>query len=51
MYMKDYYLRGATRSRTLDEELPNKDIYLLKVDVEGFEEEVLTKGGRYIFII
>jgi len=32
----------------LDEELPPKDVFLLKIDVEGFEENVLTKGGKYI---
>jgi len=31
---------------TLDEMI-DKDIYLMKIDVEGFEENVLTKGGEF----
>eukprot|EP01102_Stenamoeba_stenopodia_P018249 TRINITY_DN6670_c0_g3_i3.p1 TRINITY_DN6670_c0_g3~~TRINITY_DN6670_c0_g3_i3.p1 ORF type:complete len:392 (-),score=58.48 TRINITY_DN6670_c0_g3_i3:425-1600(-) len=42
---QEYLYRGDTTSSTLDIELPNKDIYLLKINVNEYEERILTRGG------
>lgn len=36
-------------SITLDEVLPVQDIYLLKIDVEGYEPTVLFNASKYLF--
>jgi Methyltransferase FkbM domain len=33
---------------TLDQELPDRDVLLMKVDVEGFECEVIAGGPRVL---